>query len=539
MKPDFFLEEHPLLLLKPRLVAPYGWAGHIPFAYLAVDLLRPRTLVELGTHSGNSYMAFCQAVRALELDCRCTAVDTWQGDAHALHYGEQVYQALRARHDPLYGDFSQLLRTSFDEAVQQFPEGSIDLLHIDGLHTYDAVRHDFETWLPKLSERAVVLLHDTGERERGFDVWRFFDELATRYPCFAFEHSHGLGVVSVGAQVPPSFAAFTRRAADAPESVRGFFAALAGTLVDTDGHPVEGTSVEAQPLGCHLFYRQHHEGYDESRMISLILDAPEGVLDLQFRLPVGTTPDYLRIDPADHPGVYGLSRVAWRRQPDKEWHELSGLPDRLGHVHGELLPSQAAQVVRLVSFDDDPHLEFEVGSALPEQLADDSLDIAIRVEYEVVIDRPALRRLLERQSESITEMVHLSRERIDVQNLLREFVGQREQLLALRGEFGQQSQTLRDQSFEFVERRQQLQHLTLGFSHQREQLQGLASSLAQQQAQLAEALSSKDEIEALVKQSVRQQLDMQLAIERLQRGMDSLAARGFVARMRKLLGRRR
>ena len=195
-------------LIEPeRVVWPPGWVGHIPFASWITALVRPALFVELGTHSGNSYAAFCQAIARERLAARAYAVDTWAGDEHAGLYDDSVFLELQAYHDPRYGSFSTLLRTSFDEAVSRFDDGSIDLLHIDGLHTYEAVKHDFETWLPKLSTKAVVLFHDTCVHTSTFGVHRLWDELTRVYPGFNFKHSHGLGVLLVGVERNPELLA--------------------------------------------------------------------------------------------------------------------------------------------------------------------------------------------------------------------------------------------------------------------------------------------------------------------------------------------
>ena len=179
-----------------------SWLEHAPFAFWLIAALRPRVLVELGTHGGFSYFAFCQAVQRLQTETKCYAVDTWKGDEHAGFYGEEVYQQLRSIHDRHYSAFSTLIRSTFDEALPHFNDGSIDLLHIDGRHFYEDVRHDFATWRPKLSDHSVVLFHDINVRQGGFEVFKLWDELCREHPCFEFLHGHGLGVLGIGSDLP-------------------------------------------------------------------------------------------------------------------------------------------------------------------------------------------------------------------------------------------------------------------------------------------------------------------------------------------------
>ena len=199
---SYNLVSNSVFLQPDRVCQPDSWVGHIPFGMWIVEQATPRILVELGTHVGNSYFSFCQSVQVNGLETRCYAVDTWQGDEHAGYYGNDIFESVNLYNDQHYAGFSRLLRQTFDRATSHFDDGSIDLLHIDGMHSYDAVRHDFETWLPKLSERGVVLFHDTNVRERGFGVWRLWEELAVKYPHIRFDHAHGLGVLFVGKEQP-------------------------------------------------------------------------------------------------------------------------------------------------------------------------------------------------------------------------------------------------------------------------------------------------------------------------------------------------
>ena len=131
------------IMQTPHRLSDGAWAGHIPFAFWIVETLRPKVLVELGVHTGNSYSAFCQAVETSNSATSCYGIDSWEGDAHAGFYPAEIYREIRDYHDARYTGFSRLLKMTFNDGLEYFVDASVDLLHIDGYHTYDAVKDDF------------------------------------------------------------------------------------------------------------------------------------------------------------------------------------------------------------------------------------------------------------------------------------------------------------------------------------------------------------------------------------------------------------
>jgi hypothetical protein len=180
---------HPISLIYPGRIDVSAWIGHMPFGMYLIDVLRPKAIAELETHSGLSYCAFCQAVREA-------------------------------------GGFSPLTKGTFEEALGDFADHTFDLLTFDGFHTYESVKEAFEKWLPKLTDRSVVLFHDINAGEREVGVWRFWEEVKPKFPHFEFVHSHGLGVLAVGKGYPDELNELFQSSVDEATRIRSFFASL-------------------------------------------------------------------------------------------------------------------------------------------------------------------------------------------------------------------------------------------------------------------------------------------------------------------------
>lgn len=177
------------------------WSGHRLFAYDYICNMKPARIVELGSYYGCSAFSFLQALKDNNMQSSFWAVDTWEGDSFTENdYTENIYQAYREIQDKCFDkQDAHMLRMTFDEAYEKFEDHTIDLLHIDGSHNYEDVKHDFFKWKDRVREEGVIFFHDVGEddlygKKMGSHI--FWEELKKDYPnTLEFPFSFGLGIL--------------------------------------------------------------------------------------------------------------------------------------------------------------------------------------------------------------------------------------------------------------------------------------------------------------------------------------------------------
>lgn len=299
MRTEIIHGELPSRHFEPRVYGVGAWTPHLHFAYDIVAVLKPALLVELGVDRGESYFAFCQSVLENKTDTRCFGIDTWRGDEHAGGYDETTFSQVSEHNQACVG-FSTLLRSTFDDAVARFKDDSIDLLHLDGLHTEAAVRHDLDVWLPKLRPSGLLLLHDVGVRSKGFGVWKAWAELQQRGRSWTFQDGPGLGVW----QKPPPAAlpGFLQQLLDRPNesnaALANYYSERGNVLQEKIAQHWRDGSIRQTPFAqqtiIQVFFTTDNGHSEENSVYARI--GHKGWKDLRIELPPGAGAAPLRID---------------------------------------------------------------------------------------------------------------------------------------------------------------------------------------------------------------------------------------------------
>jgi predicted O-methyltransferase YrrM len=161
---------------------PSGMAGHALFLFNLTRALRARHVVEIGFGGGNSAVAFLLALR--ETGGVLTSIDVHSPSSQALERIDAVGGRAHWR----------FIEAASDEAVSTVRSlAPIDVLLIDGCHSYDQCRRDYLHYAPLVRRGGYVLFHDSSTIE---GVMTFVDELVARgLGGVNLDYANGLFVV--------------------------------------------------------------------------------------------------------------------------------------------------------------------------------------------------------------------------------------------------------------------------------------------------------------------------------------------------------
>lgn len=142
----------PAVFWRPRHLAPSPMLGQVPYLFWLMDILRPRSITQIGLGDGVVYMALCQAAERLGGQTLLTGLAGPEDDTHAL-----LPDPFLERHAVDYADVSTLATLPLDQAARCHGAG-LDLLVLNApLEAADAEVLS-QHWLPGLSDRAAILI---------------------------------------------------------------------------------------------------------------------------------------------------------------------------------------------------------------------------------------------------------------------------------------------------------------------------------------------------------------------------------------------
>jgi predicted O-methyltransferase YrrM len=168
-----------------------------------VETLQPSVCVEIGSARG---LSACYVGMALKHrgHGKLYAIDPHErtnwNDTDSVDTYDIMQRNLRACGVEQY---VEIIRAYSNDAAKNWTR-PIDMIFIDGDHSYEGVKTDWDLFVPFVRPSGVVIFHDTIWDVAGDPMWKredmgvpvFVDELRQRgYPVITFDRHHGISLV--------------------------------------------------------------------------------------------------------------------------------------------------------------------------------------------------------------------------------------------------------------------------------------------------------------------------------------------------------
>jgi predicted O-methyltransferase YrrM len=161
---------------------------------IAVQAPVNAAILEVGSWMGGSSIAFANGLMAKKnLGSVIYAIDTWGGSPEHKELDcikdDTMYEMfLKNIHDNLADLFVRPIRSSSVGASSRFKDNSLDIVFIDGDHSYEACLEDLTVWYPKVKQGGLIIGHDYWSEIKN-DVYRAAQDFAHNFGLMLEEPS--------------------------------------------------------------------------------------------------------------------------------------------------------------------------------------------------------------------------------------------------------------------------------------------------------------------------------------------------------------
>ena len=171
------------LVFRYRGVTPIQVRTELLEFAMLVQELRPKALLEIGTRTGGTFFVLC---RLADPKASVISIDLPGGrfgggyEFFRVPFLRRMGKAEQRLH--LFRGDSHKPETR-QTLVRALQGAQLDLLFIDGDHTYDGVRRDFEMYSDFVRPGGMIAFHDIvqGKEELVGEVHRFWNDIKGRY----------------------------------------------------------------------------------------------------------------------------------------------------------------------------------------------------------------------------------------------------------------------------------------------------------------------------------------------------------------------
>jgi predicted O-methyltransferase YrrM len=172
----------------------------VPFLN-TVQAANVRTCLEIGTAKGGTLFMLMQACSP---EATIISIDLQNpfDKRFRLRFGKQSAQTIH-----LIAGNSQA-NTSFNQVRNLLNGSALDLLFIDGDHSYTGVRRDYELYAPLVKQGGIIAFHDImpdhgtlyGQKtsSKAGEVYKLWQEIHPQYKCVEFVDAAGQDGFGIG-----------------------------------------------------------------------------------------------------------------------------------------------------------------------------------------------------------------------------------------------------------------------------------------------------------------------------------------------------